>query len=138
MEQFIMITNMTTLSLNDGQSTPVAHSFSPASNGADGVCRWQDREHNDGISLGFSTVTYSVREPVKAGGVTRVKLTVSVPKLDTTATVPSLIGVGQASMEFIFPGAYTLQDRKNLHAFARNVTGSTALGENIVEMQRPY
>lgn len=133
-----MITNMTNLSLGDGQSTPVVHNFSPASNGADGVCRWQDREHNNGVSLGFSTVTFSVREPVKAGGVTRVKLTVSVPKLDTTTTVPSLIGVGQASMEFIFPGAYTLQDRKDLRAFAWNAIWTGALGDNIVEMQRPY
>lgn len=133
-----MITNMTNLSLGDGQTTPVAHTFSPASNGADGVCRWLDREHNNGVSLGFSTVTYSIREPVKAGGVTRVKLTVSVPKLDTTTIVPTLIGVGQASVEFIFPGSYTLQDRKNLHAFVENAISASALGDNIVVVQRPY
>lgn len=133
-----MITNMTNLSLGDGQSTPVVHNFTPASNGADGVCRWHDREHNSGVALGFSTATFSVREPVKAGGVTRVKLTISVPKLDTTTTVPSLIGVGQASAEFIFPGAYTQQDRKDLRAFLWNMIWTGALGDNIVDMQRPY
>lgn len=133
-----MITNMTNLSLGDGQSTPVVHSFAPASNGADGVCRWQDREHYSGVSLGFSTVAFSIREPVKSGGVTRVKLTVSVPKLDTTTVVPSLIGVGQVSVEFIFPGAYTTQDRKDLRAYVWNAIGSAALGDNIVDMQRPY
>lgn len=133
-----MITNMTNLSLGDGQSTPVVHNFSPASNGADGVCRWQDREHNNGVALGFSTATFSVREPVKAGGVSRVKLTVSVPKLDTTTIVPSLIGVGQASAEFIFPGAYTQQDRKDLRAYMWNMLSTSVLGDNIVDMQRPY
>lgn len=133
-----MITNMTNLLLGDGQSTPAAHTLTPASNGADGVCRWHDREHNGGIALGFSTATFSVREPVKAGGVTRVKLTISVPKLDTTTTVPSLIGVGQASAEFIFPGAYTRQDRRDLRAFLWNMIGTDALGDNIVDMQRPY
>lgn len=133
-----MITNMTNLSLGDGQSTPVVHNFTPASNGADGVCRWHDREHNSGVAIGFSTATFSVREPVKPGGVTRVKLTMSVPKLDTTTTVPSLIGVGQASAEFIFPGAYTHQDRKDLCVFLRNMIWTDALGDNIVNMQRPY
>lgn len=133
-----MITNMTSFSLNDGQATPVAHNFSPASNGADGVARWQDRGHYSGVSLGFSTLTFSVREPVKPGGVTRVKLTISVPKLDTSTTVPTLIGTGVANLEFIFPGSYTLQDRKDLRAFMINSGQITALGENIIEMQKPY
>lgn len=133
-----MITNMTSLLLNDGQTTPVAHTFSPASNGADGVARWQDREHNNGVSLGFSTLTFSVREPVKPGGVTRVKLTISVPKLNTSTVVPTLIGTGMASLEFIFPGAYTQQDRKDLRAFLINAGQIAALGENITEMQKPY
>lgn len=133
-----MITNMNSIQLNDGQTTPVAHNFSPASNGADGVARWQDREHNNGVSLGFSTLTFSVREPVKPGGVTRVKLTVSVPKLDTSTAVPTLIGTGLATLEFIYPGAYTLQDRKDLRAFMINSGHVTVLGDNIIEMQKPY
>lgn len=133
-----MITNMTAIILNDGQATPVAHTFSPASNGADGLSRWQDREHNSGVSIGFSTMTYSVREPIKPGGPSRVKLTISVPKLDTTTVVPTLIGSGAASMEFIFPGSYTLQDRKDLRAFLVNACQISALGDNINEMQRPY
>lgn len=133
-----MITNMAALSINDGQAVPVTHTFSPASNGADGVCRWQDREHNNGLALGFSTVTFSVREPVKLGGVYRVKLTVSVPKLDTTTVVPTLLGVGQAVTEFIFPASYTLQDRKDLRAYANGAGQVAVLGDNIVELQRPY
>lgn len=133
-----MITNMTSISLNDGQATPVAHIFSPASNGADGIARWQDRAHNNGVSLGFSTLTFSVREPVKPGGVTRVKLTVSVPKLDTSTTVPTLIGTGVANLEFIYPGSYTLQDRKDLRAFMINAGQTAVFGDNIVEMQRTY
>lgn len=133
-----MITNMTSIMLNDGQSTPATHIFSPASNGADGVARWQDREHNNGVSLGFSTLTFSVREPIKPGGVTRVKLTVSLPKLDTTTVVPSLIGTGMGSVEFIFPGAFTLQDRKDLRAFVIGACLLNILGDNIVEMQKPY
>lgn len=133
-----MITNMTAITLADGQTTPVNHTFSPASNGADGVCRWLDREHNAGVSIGFSTLTYSVREPIKPGGPSRVKLSISVPKLDTSTVVPSLVGTGSATVEFIFPGAFTLSDRKDLRAFIMNACALTQLGENIYEMQRPY
>lgn len=133
-----MITNMTAITLADGQVNTANHTFSPASNGADGVCRWLDREHNSGVSIGFSTLTFSVREPIKAGGPSRVKLSISIPKLDTSTVVPTLIGVGSANVEFIFPGAYTLADRRDLRAFLMNACGVAALGENIYEMQRPY
>lgn len=132
------MTNMTTLSLGDGQTAPVTHLFSPASNGPDGVCRWQDREHNSGMSIGFSTCTFSVREPVKPGGVTRVRMTVSVPKLDSTTVIPTLSSVGLASLEYVFPGNFTSQDRKDLRAFIGNMNSPINLGDNAVEMAKPY
>lgn len=133
-----MITNMASLILTDGKTTPENHVYSPASNGADGVARWLDREHNSGVSLGFSSLTFSVREPVKIGGVTRVKIGLSIPKLDTTTVIPTITGVGQASMEFIFPGSFTLQDRLDLRVLMSNAIAGANLGDNIAHMQRPY
>lgn len=133
-----MITNMASMTLTDGKTTPESHVYSPASNGADGVARWQDREHNSGVSLGFSTLTFSVREPVKPGGVTRVKIGLSVPKLDTTTVVPTVTGVGQANLEYILPGSFTLQDRLDLRAIFAGATALTGLGENAAHLQRPY
>lgn len=133
-----MITNMTSLTLADGKSTPENHVYSPASNGADGIARWQDREHNSGVAIGFSTLTFSVREPIKPGGVTRVKISLSVPKLDTTTVVPTVTGVGQANLEYIFPGSFTLQDRLDLRAMFGVANAHTVLGENAAHMQRPY
>lgn len=132
------MTNMQAMSLQDGQATPVTHTFSPASNGADGVARWHDREHNSGMSIGFSTATLSVREPVKAGGPTRVRMTVHVPKLDTTGVVPVLVSTGWAQLEYLFPGNFTLQDRKDLRAFIGNMNSPSFLGDNAVEMAKPY
>lgn len=134
------MTNLNTLNLFDGQTVPVAHMFSPASNGADGTTRWQDREHNSGIALGFSEVSFQIREPSKAGGVTRAKITVSVPKLDTTTVVPTVVGTLRFTGEFIFPPACNLQDRKDILAYVRDaLTDNTSrLGGNIAEMYRPY
>lgn len=134
-----VMTNMASLILPDAKSTPENHTFLPASNGADGIVRWQDREHNSGISLGFSTLTFSVREPVKTGGVSRVKITLSVPKLDTSTVVPTIAGVGTASAEYIFPGTYTLQDRVDLKTiFGHALSSTLGLGDNTAQMQRPY
>lgn len=133
-----VMTNMQALVLPDGQATPVNHTFSPASNGADGVARWQDREHNSGVSIGFSVATFSVREPVKAGGPTRVRMTVHVPKLDTTGTVPVLVSTGWAQLEYLFPGNFTLQDRKDLRAYISGMNNPLGLGDNAAEMSKPY
>lgn len=132
------MTNMQAMSLWDGQTTPVTHTFSPASNGADGVARWQDREHNSGMAIGFSTATFSVREPVKPGGPTRVRMTIHVPKLDTTGVVPVLVSTGWAQLEYLFPGNFTLQDRKDLRAYINGMNHSNALGDNVELMSKPY
>lgn len=132
------MTNMQAMSIQDGQTTPVTHTFSPASNGADGVARWHDREHNSGMAIGFSTATFSVREPVKPGGPTRVRMTVHVPKLNTTGVVPELVSTGWAQLEYLFPGNFTLQDRKDLRAYIGNMNSPLFLGDNAVEMAKPF
>lgn len=134
-----VMTNIASMTASDAEASPVAHTFLPASNGVNGVCRWQDREHNSGISLGFSTFSFSVREPVKPGGVTRVKASLSIPKLDTTTVVPTITGTGSVSTEWIFPGTFTLKDRENLKTIHEKLIGSAVgLGDNISQMQRPY
>lgn len=134
-----MITNMQQLTIYDGAATPVGHIFSPASNGArSGVARWVDKEHNGGVALGFSVLDFSVREPAKPDGVTRVRMGLAVPKLDTSTTVPKVVGMGRGNIEFIFPASFTAQDRKDLRAFLTNALNANQLGENISEMQTPY
>lgn len=132
-----MITNMATVTLPDGNATPEIHSFSPATRQGD-VARWLDRDHNQGVPVGFSQLEFSVKEPSKAGGVTRVKVTIAVPKLDTTTVVPTQTGIGRFTAEFIYPGTFTELDRKHLRAFANSVLGNDKLGDNIVSMVTPY
>nr|UYL94456.1 MAG: hypothetical protein [Sanya fiers-like virus 18] len=47
--------------INDGQATPVAHTFNPDSIDAQGVARWADR--STGIAVGFPTLSLSLRKP---------------------------------------------------------------------------
>lgn len=133
-----MITNMQSINLTDGQATPVNHAFSPASNGRNGIARWVDKEHNGGIALGFSTLDFSVREPATPTGVTRVKLNLALPIVDTTSVVPSLVGTIRGNVEFIFPAASTTQHRKDARAMVANALDLAKLGDNVWDVQTPY
>lgn len=137
-----MITNMSTLRIDDAAATPVQHAFTPASRVSENTARWVDREHNGGVAIGFSTITFSVKEPATADGVTRLKITLSVPKVDfTNPNVPLLLGVMRANTDFIFPGIVNDQERKNFtQMFTELFTQNSAwkLGDNIVAMSTPY
>lgn len=134
-----MITNMTSMTINDGAATPIGHVFSPAANGADGTSVWHDREHNQGIALGFSALKFSVRDAIKLGGPSKVRLSLSVPKLDTTSAVPVLLGYNLVNVEFSFAGVSTLQDRVDVRTMLTNaLSGVSGLGDNIAHLQRPY
>lgn len=132
-----MITNMATLTLPDGKANPEIHTFSPATRRGD-VARWLDRDHNQGIALGFASLEFSAREPVRSGGVSRSKIAIAIPKLDTSTTVPTEVGVGRFVGEFIYPPSYTAEDRENLRAMAYASLGKDKLGENVTNLVTPY
>lgn len=137
-----MITNMSHLNIVDGANTPVVHVFSPASRVAENTARWVDREHNAGVAIGFSTVTFNVKEPTTAGGVYRQKVTLSVPKVDfSVPTAPVLLGTARVNLEFIFPDILNLQERTDVVAMARDLLGRSAtdkLGDNVLYQALPY
>lgn len=137
-----MITNMSALAVSDAETTPVSHSFTPASRVAENTARWVDREHNAGVAIGFSTVTLSVKEPVTADGVTRAKFTMSMPKVDfTVPAAPKLLGTARFNGEFIFPGILNDQERKNMIEMVRGLlsrSNPAALGDNLAVLSLPY
>lgn len=133
---------MSSITLADKAATPVNHSFGPASRVAENTARWQDREHNSGIAVGFSTYSLALREPTAAGGVYRMKATLAVPKLDLIdPAVPKVLGVARVNCEFIFPDVMSNQDRQNITQMFYNslAQGSaTAVGDNIAGITLPY
>lgn len=137
-----MITNMSQLLVADAAATPVQHVFTPASRVSENTARWVDREHNGGVAIGFSTITFSVKEPATADGVTRMKVAMSVPKVDfSNPNAPLLLGTMRANTEFIFPGIVNEQERKDFtqmftELFWRN--SASKLGDNVVVMSTPY
>lgn len=137
-----MITNMSPLVLADAAATPVYHTFTPASRVAENTARWVDREHNGGVSLGYRTVTYSVKDPSSADGVTRQRIALALPLVDfTIANAPKLMGVNRVNMEFITSAVASDQDRKDMVEMARSLllrAAADRLGDNVAIATLPY
>jgi len=114
--------------LNDGQGTPVAHTFEPEAIRGD-VAKWVDR--SSGISLAFPAMTQSIRPPVARAKTrnTKVSIRLIVPTLEQTSP-STATGIQPAptkaydcvvELNAIFPERCTLQERKNIRAYLKNL-----------------
>jgi len=134
------------ITLADGAATPVVHTFSPVRIDSAGVATLADR--SGGIPLGYPLVTMSVREPTKTS-VSRVyKVTAKVftPVLDITSPstttgiqpAPSKAYDLVATLEFNLPERSTLQQRKDLFAFAKNLFADANMVNAVQNFESIY
>lgn len=135
--------------INDGQATPVAHTFNPAGPDESGTSYLYDR--SGGIAIGFPEVSISLRPPVRARNgkgstlrsnerVYRAVLAIRVPTMDITSPstgtgiqpAPSKAYDTVVKIEFILPERTTTQNRKDILAYAKNLLGH-AIAVSIVQ-----
>lgn len=132
-----------TVTLADGQTTPVNHSFAPVRIDANGVASFADRV--GGIALGFPIVTQSLRAPTKTSRAYKLQIKVATPILEVTSPSTST-GIQPAptkaydliaNLEIVLPERSSLAERKNLAAYLKNylahafVTGAIENFETI-------
>lgn len=119
--------------LNDGLATPVAHTFAPVTIDSSGVAKWADR--STGISVGFPTISYSLKNPTTGSKAYKLVAKVNMPVLEQTSPststgiqpAPTVAYNCIANIELVMPDRSTLADRKNLIAFARNYLANAAI-----------
>lgn len=127
----------TTIVLNDGQATPVAHSFAPAYS-SPGVTLWEDR--SAGTYIGFRKLTMFLQRPNGNAqpGTRNIKLGLRVedPKLETVGTSDSGITPPPTvsyrpfvEVNATLPERNVLQDRKDLLAYLREGVNSAEFEE---------
>lgn len=118
------------MSLADGQATPVAQTFYFASqNGTN----YEWMETSSGIYEGFRRIRMDIRPAKSANMGTKIVISVEVPELAVTAPAsgtgiqpnPTRAYVTRSKHEFMIPKASTLQNRKHILAFARNVLSNS-------------
>lgn len=133
------------LTINDGQATPVAHTFT-ARRIENSLAKWQDI--SSGIALAFPTITATLREPIKGQKVPMYKgtLVFSVPKMETVnastyngiTPAPTKAYECQARVEFLMPERSTLADRKDLRAYVANALANVDLKAMLEDLNMVY
>lgn len=133
--------------VNDGQATPVAHTFNPAENGDNDL--FEDK--SGGIPIGFPTIVTRFQRPAPGAAasvsnrVYRIKTTVSWPTLESTSAstgtgippAPTVAYVNRCVMEWIHPERSTLANRKDARAIVYNLLANTDY-KKVVEELDPY
>lgn len=129
------------LVLNDGQTTPVAKTFS--ARGADmKMALYTDVSGGIGIGMGKITLSY-VQSPAP-NGTYRVEMRITIPVLEVISgsdggytPVPKVAFNCFHKSEFVVPNRASLQDRKNILAYAKNALAHALLSETVVDLNPP-
>lgn len=111
-----------TITINDGQATPVAVAFNPESVTSD-QATFADR--TPGVSIGFRRI--SVRNKFAKGSskVNRANYAVEYPVTTTVNGITTVAYTLRANVDVILPDASTDAERKNLYAFLQNGLANT-------------
>lgn len=131
----------TNLVLNDGQTTPVAKTFS--ARGADlSLATWKDT--SSGIAIGMPHITLSNKETDGSSGVFRVEARVTIPVLEVISgdqggytPSPKVAYKMFGKVELVSPNRATLQNRKDLRAFVANLMAHSVITETFVNFDPP-
>ena len=134
---------VTSIVINDGATTPVAHTFAPSRVAAD-LVSYQDR--SAGIVAGFNILTIGTRFADKKNGAQKVTVRLALPTLAVTApttttgiqTVPVAAYECFASIEFVLPSPSSVQNRKDLLALVKNLMANGAIDNAVVNLDPPY
>lgn len=136
------------LVINDGQATPIAHTFSP--NSGDGnipgvsVIEYEDRV--SGIDVGFPRVTISTRKPAGSNRNRKIMISVKRPVLENVsnstvsgiAPAPTVAYEVVARMEFIIPERSTIDVRKDAFAYMKNLLANATVATAVQDLESPW
>jgi hypothetical protein len=132
------------ITLNDGATAPVAHTFSPVRIDPNGVAIWADR--SGGIAIGYPTVNFSMRAPSKTTRNYKLTAKVDLPILEVTSPststgiqpAPTLSYNISANVEMIIPERSTLQNRKDAVAYLKNYLASSVITAAVNDFESVY
>lgn len=138
------MTAIAALTLADGQTTPVNHTFNPVNIDQAGVAKWADR--SGGIALGFPVVTFSLRNPSKTSRNYKVSAKVVIPVLEVTSPststgiqpAPTLAYNMTATIDMVLPERSSLLQRKDLLAYAKNTLNDAVLSAAVQSFESVY
>jgi hypothetical protein len=125
--------------INDGATTPVAHTFTPIGKDAKGVLNYEQTTPTTSTPLEAKKIGYRQTRGTASGAKTngngKLVLTVSIPRAETLSNnssgfipAPTLAYELKARVELDLPERSTAQERKDLRALTLNALTSAFAG----------
>lgn len=136
--------------INDGATTPVAHTFSPSNPDQNGTNYWYDR--SSGIAIGFPEISQSLRVPAPNGKVSssdrvyraKVKMVLPVMEVTSPATGTGIQPAPTKAYELVFNGEFilpersTLENRKDILAYAKNMLAHATVTALVLNLEGSF
>lgn len=134
------------VTLNDGESTPVAHIFEPVRTGAD-AAHFEDKSPSQYI--GFWKMNMALRRPQGPAKVAsrnlEATLRLETPVLEVLGNAdsgytpaPTVAYRPFVEVRYVLPERSSLQQRKNLRFLAFNLMGTAVVADLVDNLRVPY
>lgn len=124
-----------TLSINDGQGTPVAHSFAPVT--TDGS-KAQFADRSPTIPSGFRTISHEVLPPNGTRTVNKIAAGFLFPVVATVDGVDKVVRYSSAQVILNIHPDSTLQDRKDALAYVANFLDHADVVSSVTNVEPFY
>lgn len=123
------------LSINDGQSTPVAHSYAPVT--TDGSrAGWADRSPT--IPSGYRTISHEVLPPSGSRTVNKITVGFMIPVVQTVNGVDTVTRYSSAQVVLNIHPDSLLQERKDLLAYVANFLNDATVKTSVQNIEPFY
>lgn len=127
--------------INDGQTTPVAHTFSPngamQGEGKKVMSEWVDR--SPAVKVGFLTIREQ-HSPSNANGLEKIRWVIERPTTETLsgAPAPTRAYTNSIIIEAWVHDRGTAAELSDIVAFAKNFTALTYFSDKIKNRERTW
>lgn len=123
------------LTINDGATTPVAHTFAPVTtNGS--TAKWADR--SAATPAGFTTITEEIREARSSGAAHRVIVGFNFPILALVDGSQTKVRNNSGQVVLNFAQDSTDQERKDALAYVSNFLANATVKTSIQNIEPFY
>lgn len=124
-----------TLTVNDGQAAPVAHTFSPQTTSGQRAV-WADRSPT--IPAGYRTISHELVEPNGTRTVHKVTMGFHNPVVASVDGSDTVVRYNSAQLVLNIHPQSTLQERKDILAYVANSLGLAAVKTSVENLEPFY
>lgn len=130
------------IAIQDGQATPVTHTFYPVKSGPQTLLR----ENLTTLALIGQGIVAINTDNLGKGGLNRVKLVMELPALETATAqnsagytaAPKVAYTHKVVVDFFLPSRGTSAQRKDLRTLVKNLLSDAIVIDTVENLNTPY